>query len=388
MSGRPPFPILGRGAQPINHVPATQEEAQMTAKKRTLGIELLRISAMLTIILIHLLWKGGPMYALTPAMPQYPVGWFLACAVIPCVDVFALITGYVAYGTRHRLSSLARLCVQMLVLNLGITLVALLLGARPGRLELARSVVPVLFGRHWYAAAYLCLFPFLPLLDRLVDSLTQEKARVLVLTLALVFSVIPTLSVSDFAFTGRGYSAVWLAVMYLLGACAKKHGWLSSLRPRQGLLIYLGSTLLLLFSKLLVDDRLVPLVTGGFDKNASIFVTYDSPLAVLGALALVCSFAHMEERPRLRPAIEFWSELAFGVYIIHSAPLVYDRLIGGNFAWLANLHPALLIPACIAVSAGVFVGTGLVERLRILLFARIGAGGWFSRLDDGRYRIV
>ena len=79
---------------------------------------------------------------------------------------------------------------------------------------------------YWYFSAYAGVFVIAPYLDRMVKALTDGQKKKLMITLFLlcsVFTMVPRASTtgSDFLGLAAGYSFLWLAVMYVIGACVR-----------------------------------------------------------------------------------------------------------------------------------------------------------------------
>lgn len=85
---------------------------------------------------------------------------------------------------------------------------------------------PVLFRQYWYVTAYFGMCLFIPFFNLLLERLTRRQAKVLALSLVLIFSLLPTLRQGDVFLTDNGYSVLWLSCLYLLG------GILASARGR------------------------------------------------------------------------------------------------------------------------------------------------------------
>ena len=84
-----------------------------TRKQRNYGIDLLRMIAMLMVVILHILGKGGVLQAAPPLSIRYETAWLLETAAYCAVDCYALISGYVGFGTRCRYADLAALWLRV-----------------------------------------------------------------------------------------------------------------------------------------------------------------------------------------------------------------------------------------------------------------------------------
>lgn len=81
---------------------------------------------------------------------------------------------------------------------------------------------PVTHAQYWYFTAYFCMFFFIPFFNLLIENLTNEKRKLLVVTIIVIFSVVQTGRGIDIFGTATGYSALWLGILYVIGGCIKK----------------------------------------------------------------------------------------------------------------------------------------------------------------------
>ena len=133
-----------------------------TRKQRNYGIDLLRMIAMLMVVILHILGKGGVLQAAPPLSIRYETAWLLETAAYCAVDCYALISGYVGFGTRCRYADLAALWLRVVFYTVTITAVfALVLPGSVSAGEWLRAIFPVMFNQYWYFTAYFCLFLFL-----------------------------------------------------------------------------------------------------------------------------------------------------------------------------------------------------------------------------------
>ncbi|MCB5932847.1 acyltransferase, partial [[Eubacterium] rectale] len=63
--------------------------------------------------------------------------------------------------------------------------------------NILHSLFPVLSGQYWYVTAYVGLFFFIPFLNALGNRLTKLQFQYLLVTVFVLFSVIPTLLHTD-----------------------------------------------------------------------------------------------------------------------------------------------------------------------------------------------
>lgn len=341
--------------------------------ERNHGIELLRIFAMLLAAVLHILKKGGVITASEGNLAAYSTVWLLEAAAYCAVNCYALISGYVGYSDRPKPLRLARcieLWLQVVFYSVIITTVYCIAGVGSvGVSDFADAFLPVTSKQYWYFTAYIGMFFFIPLLNALVRRLNRRALVSLCIMLIAVFSLYDTFASfwkKDPLALAGGHSPLWLGVLYIFGAAMKKLRVPESMSSKKALLIYVSAAVFTALFKI-TGDRLLRFVPG------SLFVRDTSPTVLLCAAALSVAFARF--KPPGRKLTEFavlFAPAAFGVYLLHVSPLVFEHVIGNRFAFIGRL-PFPLIPFAVLASAGVILVVGLAaDKVRILLFKALG----------------
>ena len=336
------------------------------------GIELLRIFAMLLAAVLHILKKGGVITASEGNLAAYSTVWLLEAAAYCAVNCYALISGYVGYSDRPKPLRLARcieLWLQVVFYSVIITTVYCIAGVGSvGVSNFADAFLPVTSKQYWYFTAYIGMFFFIPLLNALVRRLNRRALVSLCIMLIAVFSLYDTFASfwkkDPLALVG-GHSPLWLGVLYIFGAAMKKLRVPESMSSKKALLIYASAAVFTALFKITVD-RLLRFVPG------SLFVRDTSPTVLLCAAALLVAFARFKPGRKLTEFAVLFAPAAFGVYLLHVSPLVFEHVIGNRFAFIGRL-PLPLIPFAVLASAGVILAVGLAaDKVRILLFKALG----------------
>lgn len=339
---------------------------------RNHGIELLRIFAMLLAAVLHILKKGGVITASEGNLAAYSTVWLLEAAAYCAVNCYALISGYVGYSDRPKPLRLARcieLWLQVVFYSVIITTVYCIAGVGSvGVSDFADAFLPVTSKQYWYFTAYIGMFFFIPLLNALVRRLNRRALVSLCIMLIAVFSLYDTFASfwkkDPLALVG-GHSPLWLGVLYIFGAAMKKLRVPESMSSKKALLIYASAAVFTALFKI-TGDRLLRFVPG------SLFVRDTSPTVLLCAAALLVAFVRFKPGRKLTEFAVLFAPAAFGVYLLHVSPLVFEHVIGNRFAFIGRL-PFPLIPFAVLASAGVILAVGLAaDKVRILLFKALG----------------
>ena len=330
------------------------------ASKRDSGIDLLRVFAMGLIVLHHLLLHGG----LTSVFPVFsPSGMavhLLNAFTRSAVNVYALISGYVMVRSRFRPSRLIGLWLQVVFYGVLAVVCLSLAGRSIHPAALFAAFTPVSHDAYWYFTCYFVVFCLSPFLNLLLNSLSRRQTGLMLTVLTTVFSLLPTLMLTDRFQLNGGYHPVWLILLYLFGGAARLHGF-----QRSG------------FWKAVLTAAGCILLSWGFRLGAlaagagwleELLLHYTSPTMLLCSLALFSLFAGRKLPARLAKAVSFLSPLTFGVYLIHDNHLVREQLIKMRLTGLAELNPAMMLCGLFVCWAGVYVLCLLIEWLRTRLF--------------------
>lgn len=342
---------------------------------RNYGIDALRLFSMFLVVILHVLGQGGVL-SLSKAPDKYVISWTLEIMAYCCVNIFAMISGYVSYSDKekkYRYSRYISSWLQVFFYSFGITLLVYMM--EPGLVDrntLLSFMFPVTNYKYWYFTAYTGLFFVIPWLNRLVRSCGRQELNRLMLTIFVVFSCYVTFAriYVDVFRLGGGYSFLWIVTMYLVGAWMKKHAVSYQVSSSKA-----GA--LLLFSIMLTVLSLC--FPGDFNK---ILVSYISPTVVLMAVAYVILFSKLHFSTAGEKLIRIFSPAAFGVYLIHVQYYVWNYVMKGRFAQIAD-GLAWMIPFKVIGSAAiVFVVCLLIEKVRLVLFRLLGVDKFAEKMED------
>ena len=357
--------------------------------KRNLGLDLLRMVAMWMVAILHVLGAGGVLSSAAPLSPDYETAWLLETAAYCAVNCYALLSGYVGLTGRFRYSNLALLWCQAAVYTIGIPLV--FAAVKPGSVgvwEIIRGFFPAMSNHYWYFTAYFAMFFFIPAFNFLVDRLERRQMKAIAVSLVVLFSVLPTVFQSDVAgiFPGDlfieygGYSPLWLAVLYILGAYARKYDLLAGVKWWKALGAYGLCVLVTWGEKWLVEGARMAAL--GAYIPGGILVSYTSPTILFAAVSLLAAFGNLPVPAWAARPIAFFAPLSFSVYLIHVHPLVWRYVMAGRFAAFGSYGTVKLAAAVLLSAAGIFLACTLVDAVRAWIFRALRVKERLSRLEE------
>ena len=287
-------------------------------KTRNYGIDLLRLVLMFMVCILHVLGQGGILreceYDIYSA--KYKIYYLLEVMCYCAVDAFALISGYMSSDKPLRYAKIIEMWFQTLFYSLVLSVVFLLLGLGEKQ-SIWKMLMPVTTGYYWYVTAFVAAFFFSPIIHKYISAVSEETAREMLLILLFLFSALGTLR--DPFKTVNGYSALWLIVLYAVGALSRKCRLFSGKKTSFLLLLWICSAgFVWLLKVFLLEDK---------------WINYLSPFIVLCGLLMVIVFSRLTLDGKI---IRKLSPLAFGVYLFHLNPVIYTDLDGSTARLLSG----------------------------------------------------
>ena len=335
--------------------------------ERNYGIDLFRLFSMFMVVGLHVLGKGGILSSVETLTFKGEAVWFFEIAMFGAVNCFAIISGFLGYRSRHKSVNLVNMCfgaVFYCLVFTGAYLVYTYLNS--GSISLAfliECLVPTLFGGYWYISAYFCLFFFMPLLNKIVDLPKETLKKLAIIIILLGMVVVKGREVSGLA---SGYSFLWLAILYVLGAYIAKYSPFSKWTLKVNLIGYFACIVFTLISKISIE--IATKAVFGKVYLSEFFVSYTSPSIILSSIFLFNIFVKINPCSIIKKTAVLLSPCALGVYFIHCHPFVFDTLLGGRFAYLGSEPVFVLIPLAFAIAIAIFFACLIVEMIRLKAF--------------------
>lgn len=354
-----------------NRMMDRQQALQTASAKdaRHYGMDLLRILSMFSIVLLHVLGEGGVGRAVEPYSKNYYAYLSLRFLNEFAVDAYGMISGYVMYKSRPKLSRLLMLWLEVLFYSAGISVLFILLQRSSVpvlRAELYSMLLPITGGRYWYMSCYFCMFLLIPVLNAAIEKLTFAEMRRMLLSLFLLICVFGSLNTSrkDPFCMNYGFSAAWLCILYLAGAFCCKYQIHTRIRSWQALLgiaVCVLSTVM--FKSWMDHNRWRLSYTLDWMLMSNVSITY-----TLNAFFMLNLFARIRPGKTARRIIARLSPLSLGVYLIHVHPLVWSHFITSRFVSLARSHWLLMLLQAAAIALCIFVLCLGIDWIRAFLF--------------------
>lgn len=290
-------------------------------RKRMANLELLRCVAMMMVVVLHYLGKGGLLADLTGESLNAPelAAWLLEAFCIVAVNVYMFLSGYFLSGSSFRLSRLIQLWMQVWLYSVALGLAGALSGVmRDAEFDLhylLALIFPILMGHYWFMTAYVFLYLMLPLAGMAVERMAKRQLQVTLGLLLLAFCVIKSVLPLRLDMAGQGYDCLWYLCVFLTAAYVRKFGISVLDRKWTGAILYVGGCLGVFAGTLAL--RQVYLRTGSLERMLTMFLEYNHVLPFLAAVGLFGIFRKVQVKGKAAAAINRIAPYTLGVYLLH-----------------------------------------------------------------------
>ena len=357
-------------------------------KKRIVSIELLRILAMMMVVMLHYLSKGGLLTSLTEEFSGGAyIAWLLEAFSIVAVNVYMLISGYFLVESGFKFGRLAELVCQVLFYSLLIPPILMAAGILdPGQLTVYRLLQYLLHNQmahYWFITAYVIMYLFSPVLGAGARQLGQKQLRNMIILLLVFFSVSKSVLPVKLEADNLGYDGLWFICVFLVAAYMRLYGIPFLQKGKRAALCYLGGCLLIY--GLTMGVRLVYLKTGRLGNFIHAPYDYNHILNLFAAISLFYAFSKWKlsgEKP-LGKLILRVAPYTLGVYLLHEhveLRMLWPHWMGATL----ECSPWALAARAFCSVLLVFTACILVDMARGFLFkaARKLGHKWFRSRSD------
>lgn len=335
--------------------------------KRNYGIDFLRILSMLFVLLLHILKQGGILSALDKLSLGYNLAWFIEVCAYCAVNCYALISGFIGYGSKHKYSNIINLYIQTAFYALLATGVFYVISPDEiGEKAFIKAVLPFGFNLYWYFTAYFCMFFFIPFMNKVLETCDKKQLTGLVVFSIIFFSIFPMIFEKDIFFTNNGYSVIWISILYMIGGYIRKYEIYKKISNLKCVVLYFAGVFITFGQKVIVEY--VKLKLSGETVNEGAFIKYTSPTMVLCAISLLCLFAKVNFKDGMKKVTAIFSPFAFSVYLIHTAPFVWSKVMKNRFVMFADFNPFGMVVAVLVTAVSIFLLCSFIDFIRTQLF--------------------
>lgn len=359
-----------------------------STSNRKISLDILRILAMLGIIGLHVIGKGGILANLSMHSIRAYIILIIYTVCFLSVDTFAILSGYLSWDKEKvkykRIVELIFICIFYSFIITGIFYAFDLYGVRSlGIRMFFHSLFPALIGRYWYITSYIFLFFMIPYINMFINKMSKEKLKKFLILLFILLSVLPSIFFSiDFFKTSNGYSPFWLIYCYMLGAYIGKYYEKEKINKKM-ILTLIGCIIMAFLLNCLV--RGLTLILFKELRYDLWFINYISPFIVCASLLMVMITSKININIKskfITKFIYYLSLCSFAVYIIHSHYLVYDFLLKDYMVKYFYSNIFVLLGAFIISLILIYLVGFIADLIRIQLFKLLRINKFIDYLGD------
>lgn len=299
---------------------------------KNISIELLRVTAMAMVLYMHTLdiavydWTADkPFHLNFMSLPEI----FCMISSVMAVNIFAMISGYLLCKSEFKISRLLSIYLQTAFYTVGFTVLFAIFSSDAVTIRKWYSAVLAIYS-YWYVKSYFALLLLLPILTLAVSYF---RSRILFFGILLfIISVFSTFLPGDMFCIYKGYSAIWLSILFVVGGIIRDWENNKALQkvPRFCMaLLFLGAVVVNIISYYVLKS----LLPSSLQSRVLFALTaYCSPVVIIQSLAFFIFSLQIKIKNTVIQKIILWlGPLSFAVFLIHMNPLVRFNLFQGGF---------------------------------------------------------
>lgn len=346
----------------------TGSETERLTQGRNYGVDLFRIVSMLMVVTLHVLNRGGALAASVQYNGEWQAAWIFEIICYGAVDCYALISGYVCYGRRHKYSRAAYVWLEVLFYT--VLSAAVFFGT--GMWEMTDEAVlysffPIIQGHYWYVSAYIGMTFFIPLMNAAVEHVSGRDACIFTGAALVLFMTVPRIAGKSMFSIGGGYSMVWLIILYVAGAFIRRFEVGKNIRTWQLGLIYFVCIAVTWVTRIAGRGELV---------------SYISPTVFIASAVLLIMFSRIKVEGRVSVwLIKTFSPATLGVYIIHVNYFIWRIYIDGFARGFAGGGVIRLLALTLSAAFAIYFVCSVIDIIRVKLFELCGIRRALDALD-------
>lgn len=349
--------------------------------KRNMGIDLLKISSMFMIVVLHVLGQGGILKSLAIGSTRYNISWFLEIMCLCSVNCFAIISGYLNVEKKYNFKTIIYLWLEVLFYSILLIGVAKII--KPDRVNysyITKMFFPIMAHSYWYFTAYFGLYLLMPLINMIFNKTNNRKVIFQAIFLSLCFISFGSLFGANTMWEVNGYSTIWLIFMYFIGAYIKTYKLHSKYIYRNLIMFFIFSCLTFMIR--LISEKYFPntFFIGELRYN---LLNYNSPFILLASICLFIFFENLIIKNKyILKCITFFVPMSFGVYLIHTNAAIWEIFLKDAFVFCAEKTSFIYFIYLVIIIISIYLGCSIMDYIRIKLFNFLKINKFILKVDS------
>lgn len=304
---------------------------------RNYGIDLLRITSMILITSFHIISPGMGQYAFYNGTLSIKILYAICSCGVNC---FLLISGYVNLKSDFKISRIIKLLLEALFYNVSLTISVSLLNGTMSLSRVIESLDVFGSGGWWFLRSYLILFIMMPFINAAIKNINKSTLAFSLIAILLLLSIY-TLFKGDVFYTGNGYSALWFAIVYTIGAYISLYT--KNIKTNNLFLC----TLFIISTLITVSSFYIIYYYNGIHLDSYIseelLFLYTSPTILINSVILLFLFKDIKIKNKISQIIKFITPSIFAAYLIQCQHYIYRFYFPDLFSFLNKYNNKLLI---------------------------------------------
>lgn len=194
-------------------------------KHNNVGIELLRILAMMMIVGLHYMNFGGILWS--EAVWNRRLAWLLEAFCFVAVNCYVLISGYFLVTSKSfHWHKVIKLWVNVVFYTLLFLIVSVVYRGQNLNIKaVVHALLPIRYQTYWFVTAYAGMYMLSPYLGKLARQLSKNEYQKFLVILMGMFSLYSFLRPeADPFFMQGGYTVWWFVVLYFMAGYVRLYG--------------------------------------------------------------------------------------------------------------------------------------------------------------------
>ena len=348
-------------------------------KERNAGIDLLRMFAAFMIVVFHSVTQGGIVDYSAENTATFFISRFIWAFSMEGVNIFALISGYIAFSDTKRRIKYSRL------LELWFTVIFYSL-LTDGIFDLIRddwvspidyliAITPLTNSTFWYFSAFVGLYIFKPLLDNGIRGCEERTLKIISVLIILLFSFLEFITQSFRM--NYGFSVLWLIAMYVIGATIRK----CNLEKKIKIWIPLVLILILGIIAYLGTIYITEAKFMSLSIDSMSLIRYNSPTIMISSVCYLLVFLKIKVNHKYDRMIKILGMSTFSVYIVNCTDMFWNHVMDDLFKESVSLPVGRLMLSMFTFSFVFFVFVLGLDILRRKLFSICGINKLCGLID-------
>ena len=349
---------------------------------RNYGLDVLRCVAMIMVVILHFLDKGGILRDLSDEgsfNAADTVAWLLEAFCIVAVNLYMLMSGYLLYSGSFKLSRLLKLVAKVWLYSVIVGFIGIALGTPTESVDTyfkLRLLFPVSMNTYWFMTAYIFFYMLVPVLGIAAKAMNKAQMKLLIGGLLLFHVIIKTIVPAQLTADAAGMDAMWYVVLFFVAVYIRKFIAVGDVQSGEKYIVadntgnneknadvgkngdtdaenysvvgqnsdksvnFNGITCVIAYivGALLIFGeafalRFVYLKTGSLSYILSISYAYNHLLVLFASVALFMAFLKLRFPKKVGGVFAFLGKYSLGVYLLHenlSIRYAWEPLLGCN----------------------------------------------------------